>query len=489
MSDPVEVELKLEYDPADRDRVVTSALLSIAGRTCQRLVATYFDTSDLQIDKAGYVLRIRSDGQSAIQTVKTSASRAAGLFVRGEWERSVPPDQPVLDQTAGPLSQIIEPSTLARVEPIFTTDVERLAGQIERDGALIEFAIDTGRVHTGQRSTRLSEIELELKQGSPRHLFDLARSLDQEVPLRLGVRSKSARGYALIGGGASRAIKAEAIQLSRDPAAGDAFAMIADSCIRQYRLNEALLVENGAPEVIHQARVALRRLRSAFSLFSRLFAGDERARLLTNELRWLAGEFGAIRDIDVLIPLLADQDRATLVAIRDSHFAQLLSVLNSPRVRLLPIELAEWLAIGRWRSETAAARLREKPVSTFAGKRLDRLHDHLKREGTRLASLDDEHRHDVRKDAKRLRYAAEFFVSLFPGLKARRRLDRYLDRLEALQDKLGRLNDIAAAGDLLTRFGVEADIPSPSKKERCRLLEDADDCFEALIDTKHFWRA
>ena len=488
MDGPVEVELKLEYDPADRDRLVTSALLSSAGRTSQRLVATYFDTSDLQINKAGYALRIRSDGNNAIQTVKASVSRAAGLFVRGEWERPVGGDQPMLDEAAGPLCQVLEPSALARVEPIFATDVERLAGHIERDEALIEYAIDTGHVRAGQRSSALSEIELELKLGSPRFLFDLAHRLDQEVPLRLGVRSKSASGYALIGGFATKAVKAETILLAHDLGVGDALVMIADSCIRQYRLNEALLLQTGAPEAVHQARVALRRLRSAFSLFRPLLVGDDRVRLLAGELRWLAGEFGAVRDIDVLVPRLSGPDRVELASIRNSHFSHLLTILESSRARLLPIELAEWLTIGQWRCETDTRR-REEHVGMFAGERLNRLHNRLKRDGAGLASLDDEHRHEVRKDAKRLRYASEFFFSLHPGRKARSRLDRYLDRLEALQDKLGHLNDIAAAPKLLTRLGLRADIPSPSKKERRRLLDEAQGCFEALIDTKRFWRA
>ena len=489
MSGPVEVELKLEYNPSDRDRIATSALLSSDDRTCQELVATYFDTSDLQLNKAGYVLRIRSDGKTAIQTVKASDSGAAGLFVRGEWERPVVGGQPVLDEAAGPLCHILDPSRLARIEPVFATDVERLAGHIEYEEASIEYAIDTGHVLAGQRSTMLSELELELKHGSPDLLFDLARSLDEEVPLRLGVRSKSARGYALIGGCASKAIKADPIRLATSLDAGEAFAMIAGSCLRQYRLNEALLVENGAPEAVHQARVALRRLRSAFSFFSPLFAGDERARLLSSELRWLAGELGAIRDIDVLVPRLADPDRRALATIRDSRFARLLTLLDSRRARLLPIEIAEWLATGHWLTETTSAPARDEHVRIFASERMDRLRKRIKREGAGLARLDDEHRHQVRKDAKRLRYAAEFFVSLYPGRKARNRLDRYLGRLEALQDKLGQLNDIAAAPDLLTGLGVKADIPSLSKKERRRLLEDAQDCFEVLIGTKRFWCA
>ena len=155
---------------------------------------------------------------------------------------------------------------------------------------------------------------------------------------------------------------------------------------------------------------------------------------------------------------------------------------------VVPIELAEWLAVGRWRDAPADVSRRVEDISSFAGKRLDRLRKRIRHEGRGLANLDDEPRHGVRKDAKKLRYAAEFLGSLYPGRKARRRLDHLLDRIEALQDKLGQLNDIAAAPELLARLGLEIDLAAPGKKTRKRMLAEAEDCFEALIDTKRFSR-
>lgn len=489
MGDPVEVELKLEYDPADRDRLVASPLLGAAGREPKRLVATYFDTPDLQLDKAGYALRIRKDGRRRTQTVKASSSRAAGLFVRGEWERPMKGDHPILDARAGPLGELIDAPTLANIAPIFVTDVERRCGPVEwPDATLIEYAIDSGEVRAGARSMPLSELELELKRGAPQALFDLARALNEEVPLRLGVRSKSSRGYALVGNMVSKAAKAEPILLDREMGAAEAFSVIADSCIRHYRLNESLLLQSGAVEPVHQARVALRRLRSAFSLFRPLFVGDDRAAMFAAELRWLAGELGTIRDIDVLLPTTEGESRTALAMVRKHHFEHLANVLTSSRVRMLPIDLAEWLTIGQWLCEPADPALRDRCILLLADERLDRLRSRVKHEGKRFASLDDEGRHEVRKDTKKLRYAAEFFTSLYPGRKPRRRLDRLLDQVEALQDKLGRLNDAAATPELIAHLGVEIDVPELSRREREQLLSEAADCFGELIETKRFWR-
>lgn len=490
MDDPLEIELKLEYEPADRERLLASELLGAAVPENRRLTATYFDTPDFRLDKAGYALRIRREGENRTQTVKASASRSAGLFVRGEWEMPVHGDGPVLDDRAGPLCQMIDAATLERIAPVFFTDVDRRSGLIPQpEAGLIEFAVDAGEVRSGSRTLPLNEIELELKQGRPGELFGLARALDRLVPLRLGVQTKSERGYALAGEKAFTAVKAEPIRLDPAISTADAFQTIANSCLRQYRLNEALLLRAGTAEPLHQARVALRRLRSALSLFRPLFESDERATQLIDELRWLAGELGAIRDIDVLLPTLEASERPALAALRELRFDHLRGLLDEDRARLLPLGIAEWLATGAWRAEPADVTIRDRDIVLFAGERLDRLRKRIKREGKDLAALADDARHEVRKEAKRLRYAAEFFVSLYPGRKARRRLSRFLDRLEALQDKLGSLNDIAAAPALIEQLGLDITLPTSGKKEHKRLLEDAEDCFDALIDSKRFWRA
>lgn len=489
MDEPVEIELKLDIDPVDRAQLAACPLFGPESAASRRLTATYFDTPGFHLDKAGYALRIRREGGKRVQTVKAASSAAAGLFVRGEWEYRVTGDKPVFDEKSGPLAQLFESAMLAKVEPIFTTAIDRIAGLINRpDGSRVEYAIDHGEVRAGTRSSPVCELELELKRGAPQALFDLARALNKQIPLRLGVQTKSERGYALADKAFTAAVKAEPVWLDKSMTAGDGFATIAAACLRQYRRNEDLLLLSGGVEQLHQARVALRRLRSAFWLFKPLFDGDARADAFTSELRWLAAELGEIRDIDVLVPRLPEPARAALFAIRESRFGHLRALLDSGRARLLPIEMAEWLALGSWRTEPADADLRDRDIRAFAADRLEKLRKRMKREGKDLAGTDDAHRHEVRKDAKKLRYAAEFFVSLYPGRKPRRRMDRFLDRLEALQDKLGRLNDISTAPELLARLGIEAELPMPGKKERKRLLDDAEDCFDALIDSKRFWR-
>ncbi|MCA1408058.1 CHAD domain-containing protein [Ensifer sp. IC3342] len=80
------------------------------------------------------------------------------------------------------------------------------------------------------------------------------------------------------------------------------------------------------PEVVHQAHVSLRRLRSLFSICKPMFE-DIRLDHLREELRWLAGEFGDARNIDVMT------ERATGEEL--SHRLQELAVTPMGRSRLL----------------------------------------------------------------------------------------------------------------------------------------------------------
>jgi triphosphatase len=488
-TEPLEVELKLEIDPGDAARLAEAPVLAGLAAEPQDLLSTYFDTPDEDLRRKGYGLRIRRKGKKRIQTVKAEGEGAAGLFVRPEWECEVKGDRPVLDAKAGPLAELFPSDVLGALEPLFETRVARTVFEPTIEGASIELALDMGEAVAGPRRTQLSEVELELKSGNPRALFDLARQLDEHVPLRLGVRSKSEVGYGLTTDEKPRAVKAEPLVLDRQGDARDAFAAIAHSCIRQFRLNESRVMTAGGAGSVHQARVGLRRLRSAFSLFKPLLAGDDRADLLKLELKWLAAELGEVRNLDVLIPRMSEAVRGQLEIARDRAMEHVHVALASARTRLLMIDLAEWLAIGDWRLDPADPAIAARLAPDFAADVLDRHRRKIKKRGQHLAKLDDEHRHEVRIEGKKLRYAAEFFGSLYPAKKARRRHKDFLSAIEDLQDALGELNDFVTGPEVLARLGIEETLPSLGKRERRRMLEGAEDSLETLLDVKRFWRA
>lgn len=483
-----EVELKLELTPEGADALAASDLMPGAPAVVQQR-SIYFDTPAEDLRAAGFSFRVRKSGEKRIQTVKATGASAAGLFARPEWEQPVGDDLPVLDDTT-PVKAFLGVKA-EDLRPVFEVVVERRIWMVSHEGAEIELALDRGEIVAGERRMLLCEVELELKSGPAAALFAFARRIDATVtPLRLGVLSKAERGYRLLGP-VMRAVKAEPVGLTTDMTAAVAFQRIAVACLRQFRMNEALL-PGGDSESVHQARVALRRLRSALTIFKPMLEGDAFDRL-RDELRWLSAVLGAARDLDVLIARTeAGALRTGLEQARRQASEQALTALEAPSARALLLDLAQWLACGDWLTRPSSAELRDQPVRDFAASALDRFRRKVRKGGRDLADVDDEARHAVRKDAKKLRYAAEFFAPLFEGKRQKRRCKRFIAALETLQDRMGALNDIVSTPETLARIGLEEHAGAASLHaaagDKASLIEAAAEAHDAFADAKRFWR-
>lgn len=478
-----EIELKLEVSPASVAALIASDLIADQGSEVV-LNATYFDTRSHELHRQGHSLRIRHAEGMAVQTVK-SGDAAAGLFARGEWELPVDGRRPVADRRT-PVSDLLGTRS-DELLPLFDVVTSRHKVVVRSGGSEIEVAIDHAEAKAGSRSTVFCEVELELLAGDPSALFALARTLDAIAHIRISVQSKAERGYELLGPLADfvRAEKTALVPTMDLPAA---FAAIAADCLRQYRLNETILLDRYVPEAVHQARIGLRRLRSAMVLFKDLLAGPERDRLNAG-LRDLARCLGEARDLDVLVaeaqpgPVLERLSHA-----RDSAHSAINRKLRAKTTRMLMLDISEWIAAGSWRGDAATRTLRETPLSEFAAARLDRLRRKLAKHGRHFADLEPEARHRVRKDTKKLRYGVEFLQPLFDA-KARRK--KFARALETLQDELGALNDRATAEERLASLGLVGTQEVEeflANWQTGNLLEAAADARRALLDVKPFWR-
>ncbi len=215
------------------------------------------------------------------------------------------------------------------------------------------------------------------------------------------------------------------------------------------------------PVPVHQMRVATRRLRSALTVLKHVAAFPDLAPL-SAALRDTAARLGAARDWDVFLGgtakriELAFPDeprvRALLAAARrrrHAAYAELRAYLSSAAFRELEVGLACASVLRPWeREDTPDPRLHQD-TTVFAGMALDHQVKRVRRAGRGLATLSIESLHELRKDCKRLRYTAEFFLPLFPDKPAR----RFVKQLAALQEELGALNDGAVAGALMAHLG------------------------------------
>jgi triphosphatase len=499
-----EIELKLEFLPTDAARLAAHPALavSLAPPEEQELLSTYFDTPDCALHEAGVYLRVRECGGRYLQTVKAAASKTE-LLERLEWQQAVSssvPDLAAVEGTA--LKPLLTPEIRASLQPMFETRIRRRIYRVARDDSEIEVAIDQGEISTRDRSRPICELELELKRGERKELFRLARLLAEEVPFRLEVKTKAERGYELVRGGPVEAEKAAEVDIGPELTCGEAFRIIALSCLRQIVANEPATCA-GRAEALHQMRIGLRRLRAAIAIFADVVGGKDLDKIKT-ELKWITRQLGPARDLDVfaadvLAPLREKHpEHDGIVAAhqdfeekRASAYATARAAIQSDRFRGAMLDLAEWIECGRWATEEDAERqaLRARPVAEHAEEKLGRLRKRIKKKGAALRDLGVAQRHRLRIRAKRLRYATEFFASTFPGeTRAKRRLES-LSALKDLQDALGGLNDLATHRALIAEVQDSDQRLVPAETRAEALLSKAERAFARFAETRAFWKA
>jgi inorganic triphosphatase YgiF len=449
-----EIELKLVLDDGGAALLRTHPSLDALPVKVARQVSTYFDTRDGAIRAAGFSLRVRESKGRFIQTIKRQGHESAGMFDRPEWEEEIEGSEPDLDKAAAtPLGARLTKKTRKGLKPLIRSDMERTTWLATADGADIEVTLDEGVVTGGKASERIAELELELKGGTPHALIRFARSLGESAPMRLGVLTKAERGYRLLDGMAGKVAKAERIELSPKMDAAEGFAAIAASCLKQFRLNEEIVIAAQDPAALHQARVAMRRLRSAFTFFRPVIA-DQHFNELREEVRWFTNQLGEARNLDVLLKRVphgkhaaaADRDlRRRLEAARQRAYTTLLEALASLRLRRLMLDLVGWIETGDWRSSEPARQW----LAAFGRARLDKRWSKVKKGGRHLATLDTEPLHSLRIEVKKLRYSVEFLASLETREEATTRRKAFSAALEDVQEHLGELNDLETARDLL----------------------------------------
>lgn len=477
----IEFELKLDMDEPE----AVDALIRALGLREPRVVrmrATYFDTPDRRLAKLGYSVRIRQEGHRRVQTIKCTGGAGAGILARQEWEQPAHGATPQIEADH-PLCDALGKDA-AQLAPSFEILTERSIWEVPGKDAEIELAIDRGEVLAGGASTRFTEMELELKRGDRAAVFALARRIGRLTPVRIGVLSKAERAHRLIKP-PGPCDKAPTVHLRPGMTAEEAFRAIAHSCLRHYRLNEARLLEDDARAALHQARVALRRLRSALRAFEPIVSGAE-ARRFNADLRWLTGQLGNARNIDVLIPLVHDKAAVTkLKAARRRAYVDARRAAGSALTCELMLDIAEWLEVGRWSRRKKRRSVREEDARAFGAKAMARLHGRLMKEAPAIGGKDDDARHAARKAAKKLRYTVEFLSLLFDRGGERKARIRYVAALEDLQDHLGALNDLAVMPAVLAKEGVRAELPAPDARESHIAL--AAHAMVLTGEAKRFW--
>ncbi|MDX1540189.1 MAG: CHAD domain-containing protein [Geminicoccaceae bacterium] len=464
---PVECELKLVADQDELARLLgSSAVAERASRPprLERLESVYFDTEDRRLARRNLALRVRHVDGRFIQTLK----RGDGP-VRGEWETTLDSDQPL----PGPLFMMAGEDDLVTLDvrslrPVLASHIDRRLQEIRLNGEdrehRVELALDLGELEAGGQRETVVELELELLEGEPAALYDLALELGRTAPIRLETLSKAARGEMLRTGAAPTWQKARRVDLKGCRTVDDAMAVVFDACYGHWLANQAAAIDGRDSEGVHQLRVAIRRLRSVFALFKDALPA-ERLAAHKQEAKAVLGCLGHARDLDVIAEDLVGpirrrypDDRAieTLAvrldqARRTAYQDQVRPGLFAISYTLFTLEFGGWIARHGWRPSDDPELLAQqaRPIDEFAHAVLEQRFTTVRKRGRRFQRLDPAGRHELRIAIKKLRYALDVLRSLFPAKPVK----TMLKTLSELQDHLGAANDLAVAKGRLEVIG------------------------------------
>ena len=434
-----EIELKLTSKP----ETLAAAFRAMEGRqtTPTQIVSTYHDTGDFQLWHKGFTLRLRKDGDHHEITLK---NRAKDPLRRGEWTSRI--QRPVADLSLLPGSAPhgeIGALLTEELLPQFESAVRRRKKVIGLNGTSVEVALDVGEIRAAGHKREVAELEFELMSGRTVDMLRLVRSLLQRRHLSVGSQSKAARGMSLAQGLPPPAVRGTKPALNRSDTIADALAKILHITVGQIIGNLASATDGRDPEGVHQLRVSLRRLRSVWTVFAPCL--PPAAKALDAETRRALKILGPARDLDVFIteslpPVIqhsgGEPALARLQARAEQHRR---AAYDDVRDLIGQASFSRFLLDLLIAAEDVRPLLSDGTgdIGRLARKILKKRHKKAIKAGRNFAELTYQERHHVRVCVKKLRYACDYFQSLYPARATR----RYLKDLGRLQDALGYLND------------------------------------------------
>lgn len=238
-----------------------------------------------------------------------------------------------------------------------------------------------------------------------------------------------------------------------DPAqpGADGFRRVLANLANTIDANRQGTVDDIDPEFLHDLRVAVRRTRSVLSHAKRVLPGDGRDHFKA-EFRWLGTVTSPLRDMDVYViewpgyvaPLDPDTVRALAPVVdhigrrRAAEHVVLAGHLGSPRYRGLMTAWSAWLDVPATEKPSSKKEKSAPALGPIVAARITEAQEQLLSRGRGIGpTTAAEELHELRKDAKRLRYLLECFGGLLPASSRK----PFVQRLKAVQDNLGEHQD------------------------------------------------
>lgn len=432
---------------------------AVASRADREISDTYLDTDDWRLYRAGYALRVRRAGNGELEaTMKSleSVDGSSGIRRRREISDRVRSAEPeALGQVSGMLGEYLRSLVgPAHLRPLFTVNTRRSAYELSLHGTpLGEVVLDETEIplREDEEPARLRRVEVELDAdtGETRDLEDFVKNLREECRLSPATASKYEAGLFTRGLSPPGPLEIGPTAVDESLTLGEvAFAVLREQFLA-FLAHEPGTRIGEDTERLHDMRVASRRMRAAMKVFAG--ALPARFRELRDEVKWIAGSLGEVRDLDVQLEQLetwlseADpEDREALGAVRgvleqrrENARHDMLHALDSRRYT----ELIETLTSLLKRGPEPGSPDADTPVLVAAPGLIRGLYKKVRKTGDRLEEdSPGEEYHKLRKRAKRLRYALEFLSDVYG-----KPVKSPISSLKDLQDVLGDHQDAEVA--------------------------------------------
>lgn len=487
-------EVEWQFDAADLE-IVRQWLLGLSDRPELRVAPEperdqfdrYLDTDDWRIFRAGYTLRARRVGDQAEITLKSTSGQSAGLRRRREYTAIAPPGDGVdVGDVEGAVGARMRALIGNRpVHVLFELRTRRHTITLKATSGwsakvmLDDVALVAGptQIAEGPSSANgLKRVEVEITAGTESQIRPFVDELSAACNLQPALLSKFEAGLHSGDLVPKTAVDFGSIAVN----ASATTEQLAYAILRRH-LAAMLAVEPGTRlgddiEALHDMRVAVRRIRSAYRLFAKALPAAFAE--LAPDLGWLATSLGEARDLDVLLSRAARwsddaeaEDRPALAGLtrlleqrRSDALRRMLSALDSPRYDRLVERFGSLLRQGPQGLDATS----DTPAVVAGARLIDLRYRKVRSMGDRLSPKSPaEQYHALRIAGKRLRYALEFFVDLY-GKPLRRAIVSLTD----LQDLLGRHQDAEGAVRYLRELaGAEDQLPAPTVFAMGRIAE------------------
>ena len=462
------LEVERKYEVADRGLVVPDlqdlpGVGAVVQPEEQVLEAVYYDTADRRLREAGITLRRRTGGTDAGWHLKLPARRGREEVTADLGSQEVPPELAVLVRSRARQAPLLPVATVRTLRVVcrLLDEAGRPLAELADDSVTASRLPLEGESPGADLAWREWEVEL-LGTGDDAVLAAVEQRL-----LAAGARpseSASKLGRVLPRAGTAEAERpwwAAGKKGGRPTAGGAVQAHLAEQVEELVARDPQ--TRRDVPDALHKMRVATRRLRSALATFRPLLE-EGQTDPLRDELRWLAGVLGAARDAEVMharLRELVDTEPDDLVLGRvreriDTLMVQrhrtahdrVLEELDGERYLRLLDDLDDLVARPPFQpeaSEDAAELLPRLVRRTWR-----RLHRQMAAaERAPRGPAQDELLHEVRKDAKRSRYAAEAVQGVCGKPAA-----RYAAAVAELQESLGDFQDGVVTREVLRELGA-----------------------------------